>query len=139
MLSLRNTSYQGYRVSKKSVEDLIDQKVGKMRSIRSKNSNATTTMDYVLEFLDSIDQLRKNFRSIPAYKAAIVSKLFILEARIKSYDYGARVNIDFNDDKGMLEAVVITWTDRYLVNHPDLPKTERFCVEDILLKELGLL
>ena len=139
MLNLRNTSYQGYSVSKKSIEDLIDQKVGKMRSIRSKNSNATTTMDSVLECLDSVDQLRKNYRNIPAYKAAIVSKLFILEARIKSYDYGARVNIDFNDDKGMLEAVVITWTDRYLSNHPELQKTERFCVEDILLKELGLL
>lgn len=92
----------------------------------------------MLDFLTDVDGKRQSCKNYASFKGAILSRVCILESKIKSVDARAKIELEFNDREESLDAIVIRWGRKYreLNGLPEEP--QRFQVMDILLRELGL-
>lgn len=127
-------------MSKKSIiDDLMNKKMSRNRAIKAKTSDSVSTQDIVLNFLDEINRMGKQFPSIDEYKYAIASQLNILEGRIKTVDHFATVIPGYNEDKALLERITIRWSRHFRKKHQDHERETIYRLDDILLKQLGLL
>ena len=127
-------------MSKKNlIDDLLNQKMNKIKSIKNKTSGCVSTQDIVLEFLDKINKLGRDFKSQDEYKYAIASHLHVLEGRIKTKDIMATVIPDYNEDKQILDRITIKWSRSFIRMNPNHDKETVYRIDDLLLKQMGLL
>lgn len=125
-------------MSKNDIRALINKKAQKIRSIRDKTNDKMPIKDWMLDFLNDVDGLRKHYNTAPKFHGAILSKVCVLEGKIKSIDPFARVELEFSSDLTTLEAIAIRWGRRYREANNMGDDAQRFQIMDILLREFGL-
>ena len=124
-------------MSRKDILDKINRRAKRIEYLK-KNTRSKTYRQYVLEFLEKVDEVRLQDIDEIDFMVAIDSAATMLLARLSTIDHGVNAEVIWNnpDHYKDLRAVGVTiyWSKEYRVLYPDANPEEFVDVTELLFE-----